>query len=136
MTNSFPERFAADMVGWCNKYWPESFPIPGLVEKAGDSGWVEILINSIPHELVQAGCRVEMVQDPLDLAQLRSTEGGTGARAPRATPNKLRELRRPPRPAKRKFENSRELRPLGGRSEGGTIWCGGRIFPVPLSLTC
>ena len=42
------------------------FPIPHSPDLARrEGGWVEILINSIPHELVQVGYRVEMVQDPL-----------------------------------------------------------------------
>ena len=44
------------------------FPIPHSPDLARrEAGWVEVLINSIPHELVQVGYRVEMVQDPLVL---------------------------------------------------------------------
>ena len=52
-------------VGWGPKI---VFPIPDSPDLARrEGGWVELLINSIPHELVQVGYKVEMVQDPVVL---------------------------------------------------------------------
>ena len=56
--------------GWSQKCIPHS---PDLAR--GEDGWVEILINSIPHELVQVGYRVEMVQDPFTYSKYMAVSG-------------------------------------------------------------